>query len=239
MKKWLLILAVLLCGCRHGALHVDVDREAYPVKGIDLSAHNGDVDFVQVAADTVTFVLLKATEGTDFCDARFATNLARAKDAGLKVGAYHFFRFDSPGHLQAYHFMRTVGNADLDLPMAIDVEEWQNATGVPYAEVSAQLAEMVEVLQAAGRRVMIYSNRKGYAQYVLPAAASDMQLWISSPSAEPQVPGWTLWQHSQEGAIRGIDGLVDINTFNGTADEFELWLLPDSMKPVLTIETYD
>ena len=230
MKSPLLALvcaavACCFCACRHGALHVDVDREAFPVKGIDISAHNGDVDFAQAAADSVAFVMIKATEGTDFCDARFARNRLLARGRGLKVGAYHFFRFDSPGHLQAYHFMRTVGSDSLDLPLAIDVEDWQNAQGVPQAEVVEQLVVMTDVLRSAGHRVMIYTDRNGYADCAEPVLERipDIGIWISSPSSQPATKGWTLWQHSHEGAVKGITGPVDINTFNGSKADFEKW----------------
>lgn len=226
-------LVACLCACGHGALHVDVDRCAFPVKGIDVSAHNGNVDFAKVAADSVAFVMLKATEGTEFCDARFSSNRKMAKASGLKVGAYHFFRFDSPGHLQAYHFMRTVGSDSIDLPLAIDVEDWQNASGVPTAEVVEQLLVMADVLQSAGHRVMIYTNRNGYASYAQPLLEQmpGIDVWISSPSSRPSSEDWVMWQHSHEGAVSGINGPVDLNTFNGSAADFERWLaIPDSIK---------
>lgn len=231
-----------LCCCQHVPLHVDVDRNVYPVKGVDLSAHNGDVDFARVAADSVSFVLLKATEGTDFCDARFAGNLAGARANGLKVGAYHFFRFDAQGHQQAYHFMRTVGNAALDLPLAIDVEDWHNAEGVPPSEVVAQLCVMIDVLRSAGHRVMIYTNRNGYADYAsqVLAAYPDVEVWMGSPSSLPANADWTLWQHSHEGEVDGVDGAVDINTYKGTRADFDLWSAHgDSINTILNSTSYD
>lgn len=226
-EKLIILLSVSLCLCLsacHGSgLHFDVDRSEYPVKGIDLSAHNGIVDFERVKADSVEFVMLKATEGAEFCDAMFARNHSGVVEAGMKVGAYHFFRFDVPGHLQAYHFLSVVQNKALDLPLAIDVEEWQNAGGVPDDEVIAQLRMMVDVLVSSGHRVMIYTNKKGLAAYVQPEFEGELPLWISSPSSNPGHRDWSLWQHSHEGAVQGINGPVDIDTFNGTLSQFNAW----------------
>lgn len=216
------MLSLALASCGFGNRDYHVDRAEYPVKGIDISAHNGTIDFGRVRADSVTFVLMKATEGADFCDAMFDRNAAAAHRAGLKVGAYHFFRFETPGHLQAYGFLTAVANANLDMPLAIDVENWQNADGVPKEEVVEQLAQMVSVLREAGYRVMIYTNKDGYEEYVK-GNFDDVDLWLSSLGVEPDAE-WVLWQHSHCGLVDGIDGYVDINTYDGGREDFARWL---------------
>ena len=97
------------------------DPERYEVRGIDVSAHNGEIDFPIVRDDGYEFVLIKATEGATFKDRRFISNLRRAREAGLKVGAYHFFRFDTPGYMQGLNFLNSVKARALDLPLVIDV----------------------------------------------------------------------------------------------------------------------
>lgn len=217
--------ALALASCGGGGLHTSVDRAVYPVKGIDVSAHNGVVDFAEARADTVSFVVLKATEGTDFSDALFERNYAEAKGAGLKVGAYHYFRFDTPGHLQAYHFLSAVDGMSLDLPLAIDVEEYGNAAAGNASAVADELRAMADVVESCGRRLMIYTNKQGLERYVRPAFPDSLPaLWISSPSGCPAVGGWTLWQHSHQGRVRGLRGPVDLNTFAGSADDFERWI---------------
>lgn len=194
--------------------HLDVNRDVYPVKGIDISAHNGTVDFRQVAADTVTFVILKATEGTDFCDANFSGNYEAAKEAGLLVGAYHFFRFNSSGSLQALHFLESIDGRPLDLPLAIDVEKWGNPASYDNDSVKARLRDMLAILRAHGYRPMIYTNKHGYDTFIKDSFA-DIPLWICSLSMPPSIPGWNLWQHSHRGEVRGVPTNVDLNTFNG------------------------
>ena len=103
-----------------------VDRNKYPILGIDVSAHNGDIDFNKVKADGYTFVFIKASEGEDYHDSKFLTNYENARKAGLKVGAYHFFRKKTDGLNQAKNFLEMVAGRNLDLPLVVDVEDWSN-----------------------------------------------------------------------------------------------------------------
>ncbi len=205
---------------RPGSVHVDVDRTRYPVKGIDVSAHNGVVNYARVAADSVTFVIAKASEGVSFRDKRFVMNIESARRHGLRTGAYHFFRFDIPGFRQAQNFLRAVDGVVLDFPLIIDVEEWGNADSFTTAEVVNELREMVECLGEAGRKVMIYTNKSGYERFIK-FRFDDLPLWVCSLRHEPATSvGWSLWQHSHKGHVPGVIGDVDLNTFNGNNEEF-------------------
>ena len=199
---------------RDASRHADVDRSRFPVKGIDISAHNGQIDFAAVAADTVAFAYIKATEGLSHRDSLFASNARAARAAGLKVGAYHFFRFNAPGSEQARNLLEAVDTTALDLPLAIDVEEWGNAADFTRDDVIRQLRGMVSVLRDSGRSVVIYTNKNGYGRFVRPAL-SDVPLWICSITTEEPEAQWTFWQHSHSGTVRGIRGSVDLNTFSG------------------------
>ena len=73
--------------------------EEFPVRGIDISAHNGDIDFALLATERPDFAYVKATEGTDFIDRKFYDNARGMASIGVPAGAYHFFRFDTDGQL--------------------------------------------------------------------------------------------------------------------------------------------
>lgn len=209
---------------RHRPAHIDVSREVYPVKGIDISAHNGaGIDFAAVVSDTVDFVYIKASEGETFRDSLFYRNYAGACRAGLKVGAYHFFRFDREGWRQGRNFLEAVRSLRFDLPLAIDVEEWGNASTFETDEVERQLRDMVDFLSEYGHQVIIYTNRDGYNRFIR-FRFDDLPVWISSFAPHPLDARWTLWQHSHRGRVRGINGYTDINTFNGSRAEWECWI---------------
>lgn len=207
--------------------HVDVNRDRYPVRGVDLSAHNGVVDFDSLAAAGIDFVYLKASEGISFRDQAFVRNYEAAHRAGLTVGAYHFFRFDCDGELQSDNFLRAVAGMRLDLPLAVDVEEWLNAPGETTAIIRERLRILVALLRVHGYKVMIYTNKQGHARFVRDGFRSQEcpEVWICSFTTPPlgHEP-WRLWQHSHIGRLPGVRGPVDMNTFNGSRQAWEAWV---------------
>lgn len=192
-----------------------VDFERYPVRGFDISSHNGYANMNAAADAGYKFVFIKASEGVDFRDENFVINYNKASHAGLKTGAYHFFRFDKDGIEQANNLLRTVGRRRLDLGLVIDVEEAGNAKGVPMDSIRARLQLMVEYLNMRGHHVMFYSNRGGYEKYLL-QDFEGMPLWICQFTDNSGNDDWTFWQYDHHGRIPGIRGEVDLNVYCGT-----------------------
>lgn len=192
----------------------ELPKSEYPVRGIDISAHNGAVNFHAVRASGMEFVLVKATEGNGFKDSRFVDNVREARRAGLKVGAYHFFRFDAPGVTQAINFMHSVRGRKLDLPAVVDFEEWTNPSSVPDDTVAARLDAMLRHLRYNGYNVLIYTNKDGYERFVK-GRFGDYPLWLCSFSRIDESEDWLLWQYSHRGEVPGVDGNVDLNVFRG------------------------
>lgn len=208
--------------------HVDVDRSRYPVVGIDLSAHNGIPDFDSIAT-VADFVYLKASEGLSLRDAMFARNYAAARRVGIPVGAYHFFRFDCDGRGQAVNLLESTEGCSLDLPVAIDVEEFGNPPDASTEIIIERLASMVLHLRSTGHKVIIYTNKNGDARFLRQhfdnIEGGDPELWICSFTDPPiNRRPWRLWQHSHRAAIPGVKGHVDLNTFNGSREQWKLWL---------------
>ncbi len=197
-------------------------RLDFPVRGIDVSSHNGIIDFEKVKGDSIDFVYVKATEGATFKDRRFRRNILDAKHAGLRVGAYHFFRFDTPGYMQGLNFLNSVRGYPLDLPLMIDIEEWANPREYTTDAISAQLSQMIQHLNSHGHRVILYSNKDGYERF-LKERFSHLPLWICTFSPPADDIDWTLWQYSHRGEVAGIHDKVDMNTFNGSVPEWEAW----------------
>ena len=100
----------------------------YPVRGIDVSHHQGEIDWHKIKSQNISFAYIKATEGGDFKDPQFKKNWDHALEAGLRVGAYHFFRPETDGVLQAENFISSVPEYKNMLPPAIDVEIDQTKT---------------------------------------------------------------------------------------------------------------
>lgn len=223
VRTAILATALLLsvAGCRRApSSRIYPDPERYPVRGIDISAHNGKIDFDRVRESGIQFVIIKATEGATFKDKRFLDNLRGAQKAGLKVGVYHFFRFDTPGYMQSLNLLHSLRGRHIDLPVTIDIEEWTNPTSSTTTVVLGRLNEMIHHLEANGMRVMLYTNKNGHARFIL-RRYEGYPLWICSLVEEPTVSDWTIWQATHNGRVDGIDHAVDVNAFIGTVEDWE------------------
>lgn len=200
-----------------------VDPERYPIRGIDVSAHNGMMNLDAAAADGIEFIFIKASEGDTFRDENFRINYNKATHAGMKIGAYHFFRFDCDGISQGMNLVKAIGNRHLDLGVAIDVEESGNPAGVDSLQIAKSIQAMADYLYLSGLRVTFYSNRTGYYEYLcetMPGAS----LWICSFQPTPINAGWTFWQFNHHGRVAGIRGDVDLNVFCGSRQEWQNYL---------------
>lgn len=200
----------------------EVDETKSALHGIDLSAHNGKVDFRKVRDSGIDFVIIKASEGAEFRDSSFAVNYSGAIENEIYVGAYHFFRFDVDGVLQAYNFMDAVDGKEMSLPLVIDVEEHGNPYVFIKSRVVRQLQDMVDVLVSNEYKVMIYTNKDGYEKFIK-GNFDDYPLWICSFDTPSDIE-WTIWQYSHWGEVDGIDGDVDMNMFYGNELQWKEWI---------------
>lgn len=200
----------------------------YPVRGVDISAHNGEINFTELAEST-DFIMMKVTEGATWTDRNFNKNYDSARKAGLKVGAYHYFRFDRPGISQAINVYNALWNRPIDLPLAIDVEDSGNPSDIPSETVVARIREMVDFLEARGMNIMFYTNKKGYKRYVQ-HEFSIYPLWICSFTTPPVSAKWMFWQFTHSDEIKGISGKVDMNVFNGSKKDFDRIIMTQSWK---------
>ena len=223
---WFLLVSLLLAGAIWWAWREYIttppyiDQERFPVKGIDVSSHNGMMNLQAAAADGIEFIFIKASEGESFRDENFVLNYQKARHAGLKVGAYHFFRFDVDGVKQAVHPMNSIGARPLDLGIVIDVEDAGNPEGYDPADVAENLQQMVDYLNLRGHRVMFYSNRAGYEKYLFQNFRG-FPLWICTFTDNSANQDWTFWQYDHRGRVAGIRGDVDLNVFHGSREDWE------------------
>lgn len=207
---------------RHVSHIQTADTAAYPINGIDISAHNGNVDLKKAKASGVGFVIIKASEGESFRDSLFERNYRQATEAGLEIGAYHFFRFDVDGISQAHNFLNAVAGKQFSLPLTIDVENHTNPY-TPFPEtVTRELRNMVDALAARKYPVMIYTNKKGFDNLIRDQF-KDCHLWICTFSQPDDSLAWILWQHSHRGHVDGIEGRVDLDIFNGDSAQWAKW----------------
>ena len=116
-------------------------NEPYPVKGVDVSEHQKDIDWKGLASEDISFAFIKATEGSSYVDKRFEENWKHANRTDLKVGAYHFMSYDTPGKSQAENFIKQVHWRFGMLPPVVDVEFYGD-----YISSHPKKSQMYDVL---------------------------------------------------------------------------------------------
>lgn len=199
---------------RAGTIQLNApDPERYRWLGIDVSHHQGAIDWPAVAASGVAFAYIKSTEGRDFRDRRFEENWTGARDAGIPRGAYHFFTFCSPGAAQAAHFLEVVPPEAEALTPVVDVEFVGNCEGHgELADVRRELERFVEAVEQAWQRPILLYATPDALDRVVGDALPGRPIWIRSVFREPAPDahrGWLVWQFSDTARIPGIAGPVD------------------------------
>lgn len=188
------------------------------VRGIDVSHHQGEIDWPQLAGTDIKFAYIKATEGGDFTDKRFFENWEGARQAGLIPGAYHFFTLCTPAERQAAHFLNIVRPYERALPPALDLEHMgpcrTSATMPNPAKQAIKFLDIVE--KELGVRPIIYTTERYYNTHLRDITGEGY--WLRSMFRKPNYGpvDWLFWQYSNRGAVAGIAGPVDLNLFSGS-----------------------
>jgi len=191
------------------------------LRGIDVSHHQGGVDWRAVRRAGVVFAYCKTSEGLDYRDPRWIANRTAARAAGLHVGGYHYARPGAHPYspaAEARHFAVQLGEqAPGDLPPALDLEEHG---GLPAAQLVEWAVEfLTELDEHSVRPPVLYTGPAFYAEHLDNTRALDRwPLWIAhyTPAPRPRAPrSWTFWQHTSKGRVPGVDGLVDLDRFYG------------------------
>lgn len=192
----------------------------YPVRGIDVSHHQQEIDWKGVKASGVQFAYIKATEGADFTDGKFADNWKNSGEAGIVRGAYHFFTFGTSGEAQAANFISKVPGELTALPPAIDLEfsGYNKARRAAADDFQRELSAFWDAIFSHYHKTpVVYTTGDFQKQYL--AAMPIERLWIREVWRTPREP-WTFWQFSPRGRVRGIPTFVDLNVFHGTSEDF-------------------
>jgi lysozyme len=188
--------------------------------GVDVSAHQGHIEWERVAGDEIEFAYIKASEGGDHVDDQFRTNWEGAGAAGIDRGAYHFFTLCRPGPTQAHHFLNVAPPDSSALPPAVDLELAGNCSvRPPQSNVETELSAFIDLVEEAwGRPVVLYIGDDWEGIYPT-RERLDRPLWHRRFLLRPNVEGWVIWQLHGYGRVEGIDGGVDLNVMrHGRSD---------------------
>ena len=189
------------------------------VPGIDVSKWQGSVNWPAVAGDGQKFAFIRVSDGLTYIDELYEANWQGARQAGLIVGAYQYFRPGQDAIQQADLLLQKMGPLVPGvLPPVIDVE---TADGLPPAQVAAKVGQWIDRVEGElGVRPIIYTGKYIWQSSVGSAAWADYPLWIAQygpvcPDLPVQWADWVFWQTSSTGKVAGVSGNVDTNLFNG------------------------
>jgi len=195
----------------------------YAVHGIDVSKHQGDIDWKRVSRMRIngiwiSFAFIKATEGITRQDNQFKTNWKQADENGLLRGAYHFYYPSRDADKQADNFIKMVKLTKGDLPPVVDIEV---SNGRSAAKIREGLKIFINRLEKHySIKPIIYTNINFYNTY-LKGSFEEYPLWIAGYFDHDRFynefsTSWIIWQHSEKGKVDGIKGNVDFNVFKGS-----------------------
>lgn len=190
--------------------------------GIDVSSHQGTIDWQKVADAGIEFVMIRVgyrgyDNGTLYTDEMAQAYYTGAKKAGLSVGAYLFSQAITPKEAaeEARLALLQVKTWDLDLPLVFDweyVSEEARTAPASRQTVTACAKTFCDAVLQAGYRPMLYFNPHVAETYLDLTLLSGQDFWLALYTDQMTYPyRIQMWQYTQEGSVPGIRGNVDLN----------------------------
>lgn len=206
---------------RWKAIYGDPDYpQGYEVRGIDVSHYQAHINWnrlrnADIEGQPLSFIFIKATEGVSIIDENFNENFYQARQNYVTRGAYHFFSPDVDARRQAQFFLKQVHLEQGDLPPVLDVEKAGMLNKQQLQKAVKTWLDVVE--QHYGVKPIIYTGYKFKLQYLNDTTFNAYPYWIAHYYVDhlEYKGAWTFWQYTDVGHIKGIDGYVDCNIFNG------------------------
>lgn len=220
-------LADNLVQLENGELQYHVDGQVVSHKGIDVSYHQGDIDWQLVAQDGVEFAFVRVGlrgygTGKVVQDEQFENNVKGALANGIKVGVYFYSQSVDQEEVleEARLVLEQIAPYRVTGPVVYDAEKVENSrTSNLTAEERTDMAvAFCEAVEEAGYRPMIYLNLDtAYSVFEL-ERLEEYDKWFAHYGTDMYYPyEYKIWQYSQSGTVAGIDGKVDLNI------SFEEW----------------
>lgn len=182
------------------------------MKGIDIYEGNNISDWSVIKnTDGIEVVIQKATQGTTHVDSLLNYRYAKIREAGLKLGFYHFAQYNSTNPIgEAKHFLEFIAGLKSDTVLWLDIEiedKWSKNKAINFAN------SFIKYIQSQGFKIGIYTGNSFYNNY-LKGNIPEVPLWIASYGRQPSLyPNRASWQYSETGRLNGAVGYVDLDYF--------------------------
>lgn len=205
----------------------------YPVKGIDVSKWQKQINWSKALDQGISFALIRASEGDKLIDSQFERNMRQTEALRIPRGIYHYYRPDHDWRGQASLFVYLVQSWQFELDAMVDIESSGSLT---KTQLESQVSKFVQRVESeTARKLMIYTS-PGFFNRHMPTTdwAWQRRLWVAhwTSAGQPTIPSewgnrnrtWTFWQHSARNQFGGAYGVatksIDLDRFNGSPQEF-------------------
>lgn len=185
-------------------------------KGIDVSRHQGGIDWKKVQENGIEFAIIKAGGSDDgfYMDSKYELNYKNAKAVGMPIGAYYIVgplcisRAD--GIADAKRFLKMLEGKTFEYPVYIDLETTSPATKTGTTDA---VIGFCQTMEAAGYYCGIYaSDVSGFAERLDISRLTAYDKWVANYISKPTyVKNYGIWQKSDKGRVAGISGEVDLD----------------------------
>jgi GH25 family lysozyme M1 (1,4-beta-N-acetylmuramidase) len=191
--------------------------------GIDVSSHQGSINWGAVAADSIEFAFIRLghrgfTEGQIYLDEYFEDNYRGATEANIPVGVYFFSQAldEEEARAEARFVLEHLADRALNYPVVYDFEPVADAQGranhLSEHQLTSNALAFCETIEGANYETMLYGNAGDISRYYLEILAG-RDIWFAEYGAT--FPNgqfdFTIWQYSNSGQVAGIARNVDMN----------------------------
>ncbi len=185
------------------------------MKGIDVSVHNGNIDWNKVKADGIDFAIIRAGFGRleKQKDEKFEQNYAGAKAVGIPVGAYWYSYAMTPeeAEQEADVFLSVIKGKQFEMPVYFDLEE-KKQFDLGKEQVSAIMRAFLKKVESAGYFVGLYGSASSLTTHTADDIKSWYTIWLAHWVDQTNYSGaYGIWQHSEKGKVAGINGNADLD----------------------------
>lgn len=179
-------------------------------RGIDVSRWQGEINWSQVAADDVSFVML-GTRSKGVVDPYFHRNIQQASAAGVKVGVYIYSLAVTVemAEAEADFVLDLIHDYPVSYPVAFDMED-STQGNLSKEELAAIANAFCKKISDSGYYPIIYAN-ENWLKNKLDMSLMDYPVWVARYSARPSYQNPVMWQATSTGSVKGINGNVDID----------------------------
>ena len=187
---------------------------------IDISHHQGNIDFKKLKDENVEYIILRISYGTKFIDRKFYEYLEQCKNFDFKIGLYYYSLALNPEQIkkECDYIHNIIKNISFDLPLFIDIEE-NEFLSLDTKIQDEMLKTFKEYFESKNYFVGLYCNLNFYKNCWSKEVKESIYLWVAKYGTEPIGINYGIWQFTSDSVIDGIsDNTVDENIYKNNID---------------------